>query len=574
MTDDPTTREATPQHSLEPGADLRPPVVDRLLLAITVVAVVLGVVLRFLPRPGMWLDEALTANISSLPLGELGDALRRDGHPPLYYALSHLWMQVVGESNWAARSLAGVLSVLGLPLSYLAGCRLAERRGAGPLGVRRTGFITLAVMAMLPYGIRYATENRMYSMVVTLVLAGYLLTDDLLSARSPSRRPLVAAGTALVTAALLWSHYWSMWLLAAVGLVALWRAWKDRRPERRQGARWLVGALVVGGLLFLPWLPTMLYQAANTGTPWGTRFGPASVIVISVVDFAGARFGAAQLLTYLLVPLVLLASTAHIVARRTMPRAQDETGVDPDTAHRWDSLVVDRAVAPRIRNELVVMGLAMGIGWAAAFASNNTFASRYAAIVYPLFVLCVAAGIAMFRQGWLTSVVLAIVVVGSAFGAVGEVLFERSQTDPISAMIVEDVAAVAEDGGADVGPVVVACPDQLGVALQRQLDRRTGDAVDVVPFPTMGDARFVDWVDYDERNDAADPGAFAAELLAEVPADATIYVVSNPNYKTFEGKCEQLIGALSAGRDLEQLASSTPDDHDEIADLLVLRPRP
>ena len=230
-----------------------------------------------------------------------GDALRRDGHPPLYYALSNLWMQVVGESNWAARALAGVLSVLGLPLSYLAGCRLAERRGAGPLGVRRTGLIALAIMAMLPYGIRYAAENRMYSLVITLVLAGYLLADDLLSARSPSRRPLVAAGATLVAAALLWSHYWSIWLLAALGLVALWRAWRDR-PERRLGARWLIGALVVGGLLFLPWLPTMLYQTANTGTPWGTRFGPASVIVISVVDFAGARFGAAALLTYLLVP--------------------------------------------------------------------------------------------------------------------------------------------------------------------------------------------------------------------------------------------------------------------------------
>ena len=114
--------------------------------------------------------------------------------------------------------------------------------------------------------------------------------------------------------------------------------------------------------------------------------------------------------------------------------------------------------------------------------------------------------------------------------------FERSQTDPISELIVDDVSAVADADGADVGPVVVACPDQLGVALQRQLDRRTGDAVDVVPFPTMGDARFVDWVDYGERNDAADPGAFAAELLATVPAEATIYVVSNPNYKDLRGQ--------------------------------------
>ena len=47
----------------------------------------------------------------------------------------------------------------------------------------------------------------------------YLLVDELLAGRTGgTRRALVTAGTALVAAALLWTHYWSMWLLAAVGL--------------------------------------------------------------------------------------------------------------------------------------------------------------------------------------------------------------------------------------------------------------------------------------------------------------------------------------------------------------------
>ena len=146
-----------------------------------------------------------------------------------------------------------------------------------------------------------------------------------------------------------------MWLLAAVGLVALWRAWRARSPEQRSGARLTAGALVVGGVLFLPWVPALLYQSANTGTPWGQRFGPASVIVVSVVDFAGARHGAAQLLSYGLVALLLAAAMVRI------------TGVD---------LVIGRPVAPRVRGELTVIGLTMGLGWAAAFATNNTFASR------------------------------------------------------------------------------------------------------------------------------------------------------------------------------------------------------
>jgi len=180
----------------------------------------------------------------------------------------------------------------------------------------------VAIMAVLPYGVRYGAEARMYSLTITLVLAGYLLVDDLLSGRSDGvRRLLCAGGVILVTAALLWNHYWSMWLLAAVGLCALWTAVKAREPRRRTGARLLVGGLVLGGVLFLPWMPSLMYQSAHTGTPWGERFGPASVVVISIVDFAGARHGAAQLLSYLLVPLVLMATTVIIMSGTRPPGA-------------------------------------------------------------------------------------------------------------------------------------------------------------------------------------------------------------------------------------------------------------
>lgn len=543
------------------------PPVDVVLVALTVLAVLAGIVLRFAPRSGLWLDEALTVNIASLPLGEIGDALRRDGHPPLFYVLLHFWMELGGDSDQWVRALAGVISVLGLPLTYLAGHRLAERAGAGPLGSRRTGLLALAVMALLPYGVRYGAETRMYSLVITLVLAGYLLVDDLLTARSRgSRRWLVAAGAALVAAALLWSHYWSMWLLAALGLVALWRSVRAPEGPRRSGARILVGSLVVGGVLFLPWVPALLYQSANTGTPWGQRFGPASVVVVSIVDFAGARHGAAALLSYILVPLVLVATTVRIVRRSSMPVRTVEDG-QSTAGRKWDSLVIDSAFAPRIRNELLVMGLAMGIGWAAAFATNNTFASRYAAIVYGLFVLCVAAGLAVIRQPVVSNAVLAAVLVLSLFGAVGEARFARTQTESITEDIVADIE---QNQVAD--PVVVACPDQLGVALQRQLDQQLGDGTTVVPYPAAGDPRFVDWVDYGERNEASDPEAFVADL-ADLPADATIYVVASTTYRTFEGKCEELIGVLNRERDLTQLQSSTPDEHDEPADLLALRPR-
>ncbi len=50
-----------------------------------VLAVALGVVARFVATSPLWLDEALSVHIASLPMGDIPDALRHDGHPPLYY---------------------------------------------------------------------------------------------------------------------------------------------------------------------------------------------------------------------------------------------------------------------------------------------------------------------------------------------------------------------------------------------------------------------------------------------------------------------------------------------------------
>jgi hypothetical protein len=557
------------------------PVVDRLLLAVVALAVLAGVVLRFLPRSGLWLDEALSANIASLPLADLPDALRRDGHPPLFYVLLHVWQSLGGDGDGWLRAMSGVISVLTLPLMYLAGRRIGERTGSGPggLGAQRAGLIALAVTAVMPFGIRYGAEARMYALVIALVAGGYLLVDDLLTARHRGRaRVAVTVGAALVAAALLWTHYWSMWLLAAVGLLALWRAWREPDADRRHGARLLIGALVVGGVLFLPWVSALLYQSAHTGTPWGDQFGPASVVVLSVVDFAGGKYGVAQLLTYMLIPLALLAALAWI---ERAPGSTPDThrgiepvgpGGDDDGAPTLQQVVLTTRVVPRVRTEIVVMGAALAIGWGAAAASGNTFSSRYASVVYPLFLLVVAAGIAVLRRPLATAAVLAVVVLAGSMGGLGAARADRSQNPELAEKIVADAAEVE-------GPaVVIACPDQLGVSLQRalgQLDAttRSGPIDRVVPYPTAGDPDFVDWVDYGDRNADASPEEFLTTIGDRLPDDATVYLVSSPTYRTFEGQCEALMSLLAIDRDLSELVVIDDSGIDEAAGLWVFRPR-
>ena len=133
------------------------------------VAIVAGLVLRFVTRSPLWLDEALSVNIAKLPIGQIPAALRHDGHPPLYYVLLHAWMSVFGSGDVAVRALSGLFAVATLPLAWVIG-----RRRGGP----RLGWLFTAVMAMSPFALRYATETRMYSLLMVGMLVLYLLVDD------------------------------------------------------------------------------------------------------------------------------------------------------------------------------------------------------------------------------------------------------------------------------------------------------------------------------------------------------------------------------------------------------------
>ena len=137
--------------------------------------VVFGIVLRFVASSDMWLDEALTLNISRLPLGQIHGALRRDGAPPLYYYLLHFWSGAFGTSDEAVRALSGVLSCATLPFIWVAGRRLGGKAVAAG---------ALVLVATSPFAIRYATENRMYALVGLLTAAGVVALQNVFRRRT------------------------------------------------------------------------------------------------------------------------------------------------------------------------------------------------------------------------------------------------------------------------------------------------------------------------------------------------------------------------------------------------------
>jgi mannosyltransferase len=469
------------------------PWTGRLAVAGLVAVVVAGVALRLDPRSDLWLDEALSVNIASLPVGDLLDQLAHDGHPPLYYLLLHAWMEVFGSSDLAVRLLSGVFGLATIPL-----CWFAARRHSG----REAATAALVLAATSPFLVRYAFEARMYSMVALLVTLGWLTVTAAL--RRPTRGRLLAV--AVLSGSLALTHYWSLYLLAVVGALLALR-W-------RQGvgaAGRVLGALAAGGVLFLPWLPTFLDQAAHTGTPWGRPATPAKMVMTTFFDLGGPPKGESQLLGVVLLVLVGL-------------------GLAGRAAGRFE-ISLDLRTRVGARNEIVVIFGTLALACVAGFAAEAAFASRYTAVVVPLILLAAALGVTTIGDARARGIVLAVLALAGLLGSARYWYEQRSQGGQIGAYIMANGAP---------GDVVAFCPDQLGPSTLRHV----GSDREALAFPDGSDPRLVDWAEYEERQAAGDPEAFAARLDAEA-GTKTVWIVWSPEYRTLGTKCEQLVSAMT-----------------------------
>lgn len=476
----------------------------RLDLIVLVALAIAAVGFRFVTRSPLWLDEALSVNIAKLPIGDIPGALRHDGHPPLYYVLLHGWMDVFGEGDVAVRALSGLFGVGLFPLAWIAG-----RRVGGP----RAAAATLVVLAFSPYAVRYSTETRMYSLVMLLSLAAWLLADDALNDPTPPR----LAGLALLTGALLWTHYWAMWFLgaAAIGLVVhLLRARRAGRRSAASASARVLGALVAGAVLFLPWVPSLLYQSARTGTPWAPVVRPTEMLSQSALDLGGGTKGEAVLLAFVLVVLVLLALFGR--------------GVD------GRHIELDLTTRPESRPALVVISGTFAIAAAAGYATGGAFATRYIAVLVPLVLISAAVGLSRFRGRVPFRLVASVVLLLGAAGGVRNVVTDRTQAG---------VAARAIRDGGSSRDLVITCPDQLGPALSRELPA----SADIVTYPAFAPPQRVDWVDYTERLAQADPSRFASEAMGRARG-RTLWFVWSGSYRTHKGTCEKVLNGMLRSR--------------------------
>ena len=372
------------------------------LLAIILLTLALRV--YQLAGQSLWYDEAVTAQVSAQGVSELTRWTADDIQPPLYYYVAAAWTRVAGRSEWSLRFPSVIFGVLTIPLLWVLACRLF---GRGPLGTS-AGLIGALLASIAPLYVYYGQEARMYTMLTCLgALAGYCLLRAT-TGQEEARWAVWWVAFVPSAAAVLYTHYFGLFLLFAYALYFVVILAFDRmaRPRPAQaGIDWrpaLLAFLAIG-ILYLPWLPAMLnrYQVDRSYWQGALKLGEALRHVALSISM-GSPETLREKLAMPLLPwfgLTFLAALAALLwwARQERKWAEMQA-VAPAAARAASGARADsfaRRLTPAVSTLLfLLLTLVVPVVAVLALASRTPkFNARYLMFVSPAYFLILGGGI-------------------------------------------------------------------------------------------------------------------------------------------------------------------------------------
>jgi mannosyltransferase len=218
-----------------------------------------------------WTDEV--ASLLAAAPGEpfFSSKIWLNGQGPLYFALLHIWLSI-GDSEFVARSLAGILGAAAVCLTYALGLRLGNRKFAT---------ISAVLMATSPFLVWYSQETRYITLAIATSLLSMYSFHRAVVTNSFSAWTLYA----LATTTALFSFVPLAFLSVAQGLYLVP---KERRHKLIKWISWQAGVSMIFGVwllisyggLSIDWtaggdsLPIIVNPIPlETGTPKETTFG-------------------------------------------------------------------------------------------------------------------------------------------------------------------------------------------------------------------------------------------------------------------------------------------------------------
>ena len=254
----------------------KPSFLQKHFLSILLFAVILfgfGIRLYQLGDRSIWFDEAATSRYIQFPFSEMYQRLHENIHPPAHYTAVKLWRYLFGDSLFMLRGLSVIFSTVSIFLTYRIALFLCQQNENFKKNHERiAGLIAAAFMSICIFQIRLAWELRMYAMGVMLVLLStYLL---LLAFYTKKHLWKIWIFYSLTIALCAYTHYSTFFVIAGQFLFIatrigyeLWRQKVKNITEQISLTHALV-AISLFVLLFIPWIPTFLYQKKLVNDGW------------------------------------------------------------------------------------------------------------------------------------------------------------------------------------------------------------------------------------------------------------------------------------------------------------------
>jgi uncharacterized membrane protein len=221
-------------------------------------AVFAALIVLTIGRFSTWLDESASLLLAANDYTEIVHRSVLDVHPPLWYLVLKLWVQVFSPTILASRAESAVFMFAALVVWY----HFVRTRFSRPLAL-----LTLALTATNPMLLHYAVEGRMYALGVLLVALTSVFVTSTARWRWFAYWPCAVA--------MLYVHYFLAFPLAAQFVYLLMT-----RREQARSVAWIAayGASIIAA--FGVWIPVAFSQTATTVVMrfWIGRIAPSSLL--------------------------------------------------------------------------------------------------------------------------------------------------------------------------------------------------------------------------------------------------------------------------------------------------------
>jgi mannosyltransferase len=309
---------------------------------------------------GYWIDEGISVGIAHHHWSSIPGLLGQDGSPPAYYMLLGVWIRLFGDGASATHTLSLLFGLACVPLAFLAGRALFDRR---------TGLVCAVLAALDPFLTYYAQESRMYELEAFLSLVvAYAYVQGILRGRRLWAVVLVAAVDLMV-----YTHNWALFLCVGLAVTTVVVA--------RERLRLFATCAAAIAVLYLPWVPTFLGQVRHTGAPWSSTPSFHSLLLAPGAALAGDTAFIA----------FVLAACAGLVAYVRRERSEERTIV--------------AALA-------LIVGVTVAVAWISSQISPAWTSRYFAVVVGPMLLLAARAVVRGGRIGLVAFVIVLFLWVG------------------------------------------------------------------------------------------------------------------------------------------------------------------